>query len=121
MQVWTPRTSKQDSPARQGLIKVERFDSFPGGMEEFVMPNGTVLKNVHSESQCSGRGCVIHNPSDHHMKDWYLHWRDDRKIFERICEHLTGHPDPDQFDYWHSIDKYEVEVIHGCCGCCRDA
>ena len=53
--------------------------------------------------------CCIHNPSDHHMRTWPQHWRDDRGIMERICEHGCGHPDPDD----KSLDR-----IHGCCGCC---
>lgn len=51
------------------------------------------------------------------MSDWYVLWRDDRGIFERVCSHGTGHPDPDQFEYWFQHDM-EAEKIHGCCGCC---
>lgn len=86
----------------------------------FTLPNGTVLHNVHPEERCKDRPCVIHNPTDHHMRDWRLHWRDDRGIFERLCpNHGTGHPDPDQFDYWKSVGE-EWQGIHGCCGCCRE-
>lgn len=67
-----------------------------------------------------GRTCIIHSPTDHHMRGWPLHWRDDRKIFERICEHGIGHPDPDQYDYWDSIGK-ESEGVHGCDSCCVPA
>ena len=65
---------------------------------------------VHTKDSCKGPHCPIHNPSDHHMKDWPLHWRDDRKIMERICIHGVGHPDPD--------DISDDSGIHGCCGCC---
>lgn len=93
-----------------------------------TMFEGILLRNVHDWKVCqfslidgnyqpSPRPCVIHNPTLHHMRLWPLHWRDDRGIFERICEHGTGHPDPDQLDYWKSIGK-EAESIHGCCGCC---
>jgi hypothetical protein len=97
--------------------------------QEVIMFEGLILKSVHSWEQCQAgtnptgkhplkrRPCVIHAPTPHHMRSWYLHWRDDRGIFERICEHGTGHPDPDQLDYWKSIGK-EAESIHGCCGCC---
>jgi hypothetical protein len=61
---------------------------------------------------------VIHNPSEHYMAEWTLHWRGDRKIFERICpDHGVGHPDPDQFAYWESIGE-DWQGVHGCCGCC---
>jgi len=76
------------------------------------------LKNVHNPSLCSGRNCVIHNPSDNHMKDWPLNWRDDRKIMERICEHGVGHPDRDELTYQDSRGNFSVG-IHGCDGCCR--
>lgn len=81
------------------------------------------LHNVHLPDRCYGRPCVIHNPSDHHMRDWPLHWRDDRGICERICPcphgpgahddgshcgHGIGHPDPDQLG----------DGVHGCDGCC---
>lgn len=44
------------------------------------------------------------------------HWRPDRGIMERVCEHGVGHPDPDdvkvQAGGW-------TETIHGCDGCCN--
>ncbi len=70
------------------------------------------LTNVHGADQCAGRPCVIHFPSDHHMRHWPLHWRDDRGICERICEHGVGHPDPDQRGIMSGAG------VHGCCGCC---
>lgn len=77
-----------------------------------------VLSGVHSQQACDGRPCVIHNPTDHHMRSWQLIWRKDRALFERICPtHGTGHPDPDQFDYWAG-DLY-WRAVHGCCGCCQ--
>ncbi|AXH70396.1 hypothetical protein HOT75_gp008 [Gordonia phage Daredevil] len=80
---------------------------------------GIQLVRVHDQRQCAGQACVIHNPLDHHMRDWTLHWRDDRKIFERICpSHGCGHPDPSQFDYWESAGR-TWEAVHGCCGCCQ--
>jgi hypothetical protein len=51
------------------------------------------------------------------MRGWTLHWRGDRGIFERICEHGVGHPDPDQFDYWIET-RQKHQMVHGCCGCC---
>lgn len=74
------------------------------------------LTNVHPESACAGRHCTIHNRSDHHMRSWRQHWRDDRRIMERLCpEHGVGHPDPDS--PWADGSP---EWIHGCCGCCRE-
>lgn len=79
---------------------------------------GIRLQNVHSDAVCVGRACVIHNPTNHPMSHWQLHWRSDRGIFERICTaHGVGHPDPDQFDYWRQENRM-YEAVHGCCGCC---
>lgn len=68
------------------------------------------ISHVHDPIGCEGRPCVIHHPSDHHMRSWPLHWRDDRYLMERICEHGVGHPDP---------DDRNTDGIHGCDGCCR--
>lgn len=99
---------------------------------------GNLLVNVHPMDNCVGTRCVIHNPSDHHMRTWPLVWRNDRKLFERTCPHGVGHPDPDQFEFWKKAAKewrppinadviddlyppsnpYEGMGIHGCDGCC---
>lgn len=78
------------------------------------------LVNVHSETLCAGRACVVHNPSDHHMRAWRLNWRDDRGLMERICPHGIGHPDPDDMAYQRSAGRVGHSV-HGCDGCCIDA
>lgn len=85
-------------------------------METFKLADGRTLY-VHPPFMCEGRTCVIHNPTDHHMREWHLHWRWDRGIFERICKHGVGHPDPDQFDYWRETYQ-EWQAVHGCDGCC---
>jgi hypothetical protein len=46
------------------------------------------------------------------MRSWPQHWRGDRGIIERVCDHGIGHPDPDD----RNRDK-----IHGCDGCCVGA
>jgi hypothetical protein len=87
-------------------------------MGRFTLPDGTVLHNVHAAKVCAGQRCVIHHPTDHHMREWPLLWRFDRCIFERLCpKHGIGHPDPDQFEYWRLKDM-TWEGVHGCCGCC---
>jgi hypothetical protein len=110
---------------------------------------GVLLENVHPMDNCAGEPCVIHNPTEHHMRSWTLVWRDDRKLFERICPHGVGHPDPDQFCFWDKMaDQRTIEIakwmsqqdpdelskmnrwdmpsnpwegmgVHGCDGCCR--
>lgn len=81
------------------------------------MITNTLLK-THDESKCRGQFCVIHNPSNHHMRTWPLNWRSDKGVMERICEHGIGHPDPDCAA--HNIRMgNETLNIHGCDGCCQ--
>ena len=86
---------------------------------EFYEIEGIRLVGVHKEAACAGRTCIIHSPTDHHMRLFPLHWRSDRGIFERICEHGVGHYDPDQMTYWKE-QGWEGMDVHGCCGygCC---
>ena len=72
---------------------------------------------THSPDKCEGQHCCIHNPSDHHMKDWPMVWRADKGAMERQCPHGVGHPDPDDVAYNSRIGR-EWVGIHGCCGCC---
>ena len=84
-------------------------------LETFDTGTGQTIL-VHSKEVCEGRYCCIHNPSDHHMKDWPIHWRSDRRIMERICPHGVGHPDPDDAAYRHTMG--DDDNMHGCDGCC---
>lgn len=76
-----------------------------------VVIGGARLENVHPLADCEGKPCTIDNPSDHHMRAWPLVWRFDRRIFERICPHGIGHPDPDGIN---------PDTVHGCDMCCVD-
>ena len=86
-------------------------------MEEYTTGTGQKIK-VHDREQCKGEFCVIHNPSNHHMRDWPTHWRDDRFMMERICKHGIGHPDPDDLDFKKRRGFDDSKGIHGCDGCC---
>jgi hypothetical protein len=80
-------------------------------LEKYITSTGqTVL--VHTEDKCKGGSCCIHNPSDHHMVDWPMVWRQDRMMMERMCEHGVGHPDPDALEFSGQSG------VHGCDGCC---
>lgn len=98
------------------------------------VPLGATVMSVHEYGQCYGRACVVHHPSAHGMRHLPLHWRSDRGIFERVCSHGVGHPDPDQWAYFYEIadkgrrddedpsDYADTMMVHGCCGegCCRN-
>jgi len=81
---------------------------------------GEVDLQVHPASMCFGDRCVIHKPTDHHMREWSLVWRRDKQCMERMCpEHSIGHPDPDDLTY-HVANGREWIAVHGCCGCCDE-
>jgi hypothetical protein len=89
-------------------------------MEEYITGTGQRV-SVHDSDKCEGYHCCIHNPSNHHMVDWPTHWRDDRKLMERICKHGVGHPDPDDLAYKKRIGlDVDTISIHGCDGCCNE-
>jgi len=84
-------------------------------MEKFTTTTGQRLK-VHDKKDCSGC-CVIHFPKDSHMKDWPLHWRDDRGFFERIDPMGCGHPAEEDVIYHKKLGNDISE--HGCTGLCN--
>jgi hypothetical protein len=83
-----------------------------------------VLKGIHKAADCTGRHCVIHDPSDHAMASFKTNWRHGGMFdikpphMERICPHGVGHPDPDDVAFWHS--RGENVSVHGCDGCCGE-
>lgn len=93
-------------------------DAIERGDLQYTEVEGIGLVGVHDPARCEGERCVIHNPTDHHMRAFNLIWRDDRGLFERICPHGIGHPDPDQFEFWKKVGM-EYMGVHGCDGCCR--
>ncbi len=70
--------------------------------------------HCHDDLSCRGDYCTLHNRSDHAMRSFPQHWRDDRSLMERICPHGVGHPDPDEI----YLDR-NGRGIHGCDGCCH--
>lgn len=72
---------------------------------------------THPPERCDGEFCVVHNPSDHSMKDWPVHFRFDAYLTERICPHGIGHPDPDDLAF-HKRSGRGGMGVHGCDGCC---
>lgn len=90
------------------------LDNLVEGVDYYKTGTGQILTNIHKEEDCKGSPCLIHNPSNHIMRDFPTHWRDDRRIMERICPHGVGHPDPDDI----KVRTDEWEGVHGCDGCC---
>lgn len=80
---------------------------------------GQVQVLTHPSYKCAGRACVVHNPSNHHMRDWPTVYRSDKGTTERQCPHGVGHPDPDDLA-WHESMGRDWVGVHGCDGCCRE-
>jgi hypothetical protein len=92
--------------------------------EYFRTDTGQYIYRVHEYSDECESGCVIHNPSYHTMRSFPTHYREDRQLMERICPHGVGHPDPDSMAWLaknFGLRKAEVELVHGCDGCCHGA
>lgn len=109
---WDMRLHIRKYPNDHGESEVPNVET-----TAFTLENSDeVLIGVHPSSACKGQNCTLHNLSDHHMRSWPQHWRSDRAVMERICEHGVGHPDPD--DYHFQGPKGVYEAVHGCDGCC---
>lgn len=74
------------------------------------------MYNVHSARSCAGRTCVVHNPSNHVMREWNLTLNGE--LMMRECSHGYEHPDPDSLAYL--INLYPRIGEHYCDGCCAD-
>lgn len=92
---------------------------------EYITGTGQKLVNIHSEELCAGRICAIHNPTTEKPEcDWPTHWREDRGLMERVCDHGIGHPAIEHMEYLKDLDEKngtdhaKWEGIHGCDGCC---
>jgi hypothetical protein len=96
-------------------------DDLGGWFEEAVLVGGEKIF-AHPRKDCLGRHCCIHNPSEHHMREWSQHFRPDRVLTERTCPHGIGHPDPDDLTFKRDYlgdEAHFVASVHGCDGCCR--
>ena len=93
--------------------------------ELFVTGTGQHIEVHERNDDCLTYGCCIHNPSPEAVALGRTHWRDDRGLMERICEHGVGHPDPDAVAHARrrfGADFDGAHFIHGCDGCCtKDA
>lgn len=93
-----------------------RPSPYDTGELELVQTVDGVMQ-IHGVAVCAGTTCVVHNPSDHPLGDAPLKWRGDRYLFERICEHGVGHPDPDSVAFLEERGVTHA-AVHGCDGCC---
>lgn len=84
--------------------------------DRVLLENTKTYITCHDSDQCWGEVCSLHNRTAHHMRKYRQHWRGDRYLMERICEHGVGHPDPDDYTI---MSRSPGAGVHGCDGCCR--
>ena len=89
--------------------------------EVWVQVNvGRARVRLHKAKNCAGEYCCLHRPSDHPLKDAPMILRMDRgMLIERVCEHGTGHSDPDSVAFLASTGSKD-DGTHGCDGCCTE-
>lgn len=107
--------AKAEAEYQQSLVDAGKMEWFQ------ITPNSRLL--VHTRKPDCDISCVVHNPSDHKMRDWPLHWRGDRGLMERLCPHGVGHPDPDDIAFkkrTRGEAAATTEAVHGCDGCCME-
>lgn len=82
-----------------------------------TLNSGQILTGVHDPSDCEGRNCAIHNPSNHPLRDNRLEWFNSRLV--RFCQHGLAHPDVDDLR-WRQDNGLRVPRRHRCCSsrCC---
>lgn len=71
-----------------------------------------VVSGVHPPDKCSSEACVLHNPTDHFLRNQPLWWTD--QGFERVCPHGNKVLDPDTLTF---VGADNVEDY--CCGKAR--
>lgn len=92
----------------------------------------THQRGLHPPEQCQGRTCVVHNPSNHRLRNAQLYIVTGGPVW-RYCTHMVYHPDPDSYAYYLATDPegdhvrafknhYDRAHIRGYCypnDCCK--
>lgn len=115
---------------QDGIIMVVKDAPLPDGFlngktGQYYTGVGQRVGHTHPvNDSCAERGCVIHSPSEHGMRDMPTLWRGDRYLMERLCPHGVGHPDPDDMSFKKTVmseEDWVAEGVHGCDGCCSNS
>lgn len=83
-----------------------------GYTNRWRLVGGELLSNVHPEGTCMDQHCTIHNPSDHHMRTWPMHFNHGSRQMERTCPHGQQHPDPDELNTNHIKAPNKVHCLN---------
>ena len=97
----------------------------------YIEDSGQIIVGVHKRTLSCQTGCVVHCPSDHHMREMPLQYDEASKAFVRTCEHGNQHQDYDEREDLTALlsepDRYEEVLLTlsrwKCpicdCGCCN--
>lgn len=107
------------SQLREDDLDAPERDYWDPERDVYVTGCGQILTSLHPISDdCLLKGCVIHSPTDHPMRDLPTLWRSDRALMERTCPCGVGHPDPDDMRWQEEHRPQYAAGVHGCDGCC---
>lgn len=104
--------------AEEGVYVVAR----PELRQDLISQRDGSLLATHPADRCEGRNCVIHNPSDHALKDAPIDWDPGTRRTNRICTHGVHHPDPDHLSFvyeTYGMFEWMQHKHHRCDGCCK--
>ena len=112
------RASKELSLIMRDLSATTSVRVTPG--TRLYLPNGQLLINVHGEVDCVERGCSIHHPSNHHMKQFSQVYNHSDGWMMRVCDHgITASGPLMTRSYHQDILKDAHTLDHACDGCCH--
>jgi len=85
------------------------------GHDVILFGSDQKIHNIHGVYQCQGRPCPIHNPSWHHMHDWWQWYDAPSKLMFRICPHGRYHIDPDNWVKAFHCNVFCDSSLHDSC------
>lgn len=94
---------------------------------DLIATHNQGIWKTHGVDACRGTVCVVHAPSEHHMRDWPLGFSAATTSYgqvllgTRTCEHGVVHPDPDSLAYLRDVTHQLSPAVFGhtgCDGCC---
>lgn len=97
-------------------VAIERAADVLATSDLVMVAPGIAMTNVHLPSECEGRGCWVHHPSDHQLAEAPLVIESATRVFRR-CEHGTLHND---FDAWAYSNRYAARYSGMPPFCCPD-
>lgn len=122
-----------------GWLEDGEVDGAGNANWDVIATHNDGIWKVHGPLTCAGGACAIHNPSEHHMRDWPLGFLKlgvsgmvgaqlagyALVVGTRTCGHEVPHLDPDSLA--HTVEAMGIGAAtvmvawerRSCDGCCR--